>query len=306
MKKILVTGSSGTIGTRLCEKLLEAGYDVVGADWKPNKWNAAVQDRTIDIDLRDQEKVFSLLPKDVEMVIHLAANARVWDLVVDPDRARDNIVDTFNMLEYARRNGIRRFAFASSREVYGNLDQPIHKEEDALIQSCESPYTASKIAGEALLWSYQRCYGMDGVIFRFSNVYGMYDESNRFVPLCIQRAIKGEPLQIFGKDKMLDFTYIDDCVDAVIKTVEKFDALKMDVYNVACGQGVTLVKVAEMIKEMTHSKSEITLGDNRTGEVVQYVADIGKAKAKICYEPAVPVEEGIRRSIEWYRRLWNI
>ena len=88
--KILVTGSSGTIGTRLCEKLLEQGHDVVGADWEPFKWIQAIEDLRIDVDLRDED-AFDRLPTDVDMIVHLAANARVYELVENPDRARDNI-----------------------------------------------------------------------------------------------------------------------------------------------------------------------------------------------------------------------
>lgn len=306
IKKILVTGSSGTIGTRLCETLLAKGYEVHGVDWKPNKWNEAVQKVTTIVDLRDKKAAMEKLPLEADLVIHLAANARVWDLVVDPDRALDNIATAFNALEYARKNGVRRFMFASSREVYGNLDQPVHAEGDARIDACESPYTASKIAGEALCWAYQRCYGIDAIIFRFSNVYGMYDESNRFVPLVIRKAANNEPMTIFGETKMLDFTYIDDTVNGIIKAIEGFDKLKSDVYNIACGEGAKLVEVAKMIMEELGSKSEMVIGQNRTGEVVQYVADNTKAKEKMCYEPTVPVREGIRRSIEWYKKHWNI
>ena len=306
IKKILVTGSSGTIGTRLCETLMAKGYEVVGCDWMPNKFNKAVAKITLDVDLRDKAKTMANLPKDVDMVIHLAANARVFDLVVEPDRARDNMETTFNILEYVRLNGIKRIAFASSREVYGNMENPVHAEGDERIHGCESPYTASKIAGEALMWAYQRCYGIDIVIYRFSNVYGMYDESNRFIPIMIGKAAKGETMTIFGKDKMLDFTYIDDTISGITLTIEKFDSLKEDVYNIACGEGARLLDVAQMIKEEMGSQSEIALGENRTGEIVQYIADITKAKDKVCYEPHTKIREGVRRSVEWYRKFWNL
>ena len=95
IKKILITGSSGTIGTRLCEQLLEEGYNVVGADYQPNSWNKQVQNITIDIDLRNKEQ-FNKLPRDIDLIIHLAANARVYNLVVQPSLARDNLETLFN------------------------------------------------------------------------------------------------------------------------------------------------------------------------------------------------------------------
>ena len=116
--------------------------------------------------------------------------------------------------------------FSSSREVYGNSDKVIHNEDEAYVKNCESPYTASKVGGEALVHSYQQCYDIDFVIFRFSNVYGMYDGSDRVIPLFIERAKQGNDLLVFGKEKLLDFTYIDDCVGGVILGIKNFGKIK--------------------------------------------------------------------------------
>lgn len=300
--KILVTGSSGTIGTRLCERLIHEQYDILGLDWEPNKWNNDVQAITTKIDLRDWNQMKAKIGKlEADIIIHLAANARVYELVEDPTRARDNILSTFNMLEWARTNKIQKFIFASSRETYGNAPKDILKENDANFQTCESPYTASKIAGEALLEAYKRCYAMDAIILRFSNVYGMYDDSVRVVPLFIREARKGAPLTVFGKEKYLDFTYIDDTVDAILLAIQKFDQAKNETYNIATGHGTSLLHLAERILELTKSSSQIHMGDVRRGEIVKFVADISKAKRKLGYEPRVSFEEGIKRAVEWYR-----
>jgi len=297
--KILVTGSSGTIGTRLCERLLADGHDVVGADWVANKWQPSVQAVTIDADLRDPEAV-KKLPTDVEAVIHLAANARVHDLVIDPDRALDNVKDTYNMLEFARRNGIKKFFFASSRETYGNIPaQDSYTEDMARMENCASPYTASKIAGEAFVESYTRCYGVDHVIIRFSNVYGMYDESDRVVPLFFRKCKKNEPLTIFG-EKCLDFTYIDDAIDGIVKALMHFETAKNATYNLAYGEGSTITALAELMKELLGSTSEVTLGKMRTGEIGRYIANVGKAKKAFGYDPKTPFVEGVKKSVEWY------
>lgn len=297
--KILVTGSSGTIGTRLCEILLERGFEVVGADWEPNKWNKTIDDITVKVDLRD-EGVFEQLPTDVHIVVHLAANARVYELVEHPDRARDNVLTLWNTLEWCRKNNISKFIFASSRETYGNINKEILTEKDAHFMHCESPYTASKIAGEAFVESYKRCYQMDTINFRFSNVYGMYDDSVRVVPLFIRLAKQNEPMTVFGKEKCLDFTYIDDTVEGIILAIEQFDQAKNDTYNLAYGEGTTILHLAERVKELMNSESEIVTGEPRTGEVIKYVADISKAKAKLGYEPKTPFDEGIEKSVEWY------
>lgn len=300
--KILVTGSSGTIGTRLCERLLADGHTVVGADWEPCQWNAAVEALRINIDLRQKEE-FSKLPTDVELIIHLAANARVYELVEHPERAMDNVTDTFNVLEFARVNGIKRMMFASSRETYGNIALPAgekYSEDKAHFMTCESPYAASKIAGEALCESYKRCYGIDTIIWRFSNVYGMYDNSVRVVPLYFRQAKAGEPMNVFGKDKLLDFTYIDDCVSGIILGIEKWDTAKNDTYNLAYGQGTTILHLAERMKELLNSDSTINIGVARTGEVTHYIADISKAKRVLGYDPQTPFDRGIEKSVEWY------
>ncbi len=304
--KILVTGSSGTIGTRLCEQLLAAGHDVIGADWEPCKWNPAVEKIRVDIDLRDaaqlEAKSYQL---QADMIIHLAANARVYELVEHPDRARDNMMDTFNVLEFARVNGIGKIMFASSRETYGNIHLPDGQKYDegkAHFMTCESPYTASKIAGEALFEAYKRCYKIETVIIRFSNVYGMYDDSVRVVPLFFRQTKAGETLTVFGGEKCLDFTYIDDAVAGVIGVIDHWDKAKNDTYNLAYGEGTTILHLAERMKELLGSTSKIEVKDSRTGEVTHYIADITKAQKTFGYKPKTSFEEGIRKSVDWYSK----
>lgn len=301
--KILVTGSSGTIGTRLCETLLNMGHTVVGADWEPCLWQKRVEELRIDIDLRDATQ-YEKLPTDVHMIIHLAANARVYELVENPDRALDNCIDTFNVLEFARKNNIKRMMFASSRETYGNIHLPDGQKYDeakADFSRCESPYTASKIAGEAFIEAYKRCYELETVIVRFSNVYGMYDNSIRVVPLFFRDAKANKPLKVFGKDKCLDFTYIDDAVQGVTKIVTNWDKSKNDTYNLAYGEGTTILHLAEEMKRLLSSSSEIEIGVPRTGEVTHYIADISKAQKTFGYAPKTSFAEGIQKSVEWYK-----
>lgn len=301
--KILVTGSSGTIGTRLCEKLLEAGHTVVGADWEPCQWKPEGEALRINVDLRHADEL-KALPADVDLIIHLAANARVYELVEHPERAMDNFQDTFNILEFARKNGIKRMMFASSRETYGNIHLPDgqkYSEDKAHFMTCESPYTASKIGGEALFEAYKRCYKIETIIWRFSNVYGMYDNSVRVVPLYFRQAKNNEPMKVFGKDKCLDFTYIDDCVGGIILGIEKWETAKNDTYNLAYGEGTTILHLAERMKELLGSSSEIELGDARTGEVTHYIADISKAQMKLGYSPQTPFDRGIEKAVEWYK-----
>lgn len=296
--KILVTGSSGTIGTHLCDTLLKRGDDVVGMDMVPNKWLPSVQAITVIGDMRNKGD-FAKLPTDVDIVIHLGANARVYELVEDPDRALDNFITLFNTLEFCRKNGIKKFLFASSREGYGNVHAEMYTEDMVRVENCESPYTASKVGGEALVHAYEKCYGVDCIIFRFSNVYGMYDDSERVVPLFFRKARKGEKLTVFG-NKCLDFTYIDDAIHGLIQAIDRFDAAKGDTFNIAYGEGNTIIRLAEMMNEHFKSDGGVDMSSIRTGEISRYVADISKAKKKLDYSPKTPFDEGLKKSIEWY------
>jgi UDP-glucose 4-epimerase len=300
--KVLVTGSSGTIGTRLCELLISKGIGVVGVDRKPNKWSPAVQQSTIVGDLLISE-TFTMIPRDIDFIVHLAANARVYDSVVDPTLAIENINLTYNVLEFCRKIGVKRFIFASSREVYGDQGTEAISEDKATLCGSESPYTASKVSGEALVHAYATCYDIKQVIVRFSNVYGRYDDSNRLVPLFVRKTLAGEELTVFGADKTYDFTYIDDAASAVVSMIESFEKVGGETFNVATGTGVSLLTVANKIQDILGMQKPITVKPNRTGELMHYVADISKARNLLGYKPTIGIDEGLRRAIDWQKEV---
>ena len=298
---ILLTGSSGTVGTRLFEKLLELNYDVIGADKKKNKWNKSLNNKTATVDLLKKEDM-KKLPKDIDLIIHFAANARVYELVKNPDMALENIITMYNVLEFARKNKIRKFIFSSSRETYGNINETSTAEDKVRLENCESPYSASKITAEALIHSYNKVYDMDFVIMRFSNVYGMYDDSDRVIPLWIRQTLKNEDLTVFGKDKILDFTYIDDTIAGVIKIIEKFDNIKGQTLNISSGEGTKLLDVADKIRNLLKAKNNLIMKENRPGEVWKFRADISKAKNLLDYAPKTTIDEGLNKTVNWYTK----
>ncbi|MFA5091849.1 MAG: NAD-dependent epimerase/dehydratase family protein [Candidatus Paceibacterota bacterium] len=298
--EILITGSSGTIGTRLFETLLAQGHEVTGVDRRPNKWKPELDRKTRRIDLLDRDALMGLEGR-YDAIIHLAANALVYKLVVSPAMAMENVNTCFNVLEYARAKDVGRVFFASSREVYGNImARKRVSEKDMRVDNCESPYSASKMAGEAYMHAYSNCYGIRHVIARFSNVYGMYDDSDRVVPLWIRQMRKGEEITVFGREKTLDFTYIDDCVDGITRIVGRFDSVAGETFNIASGNDVRLTDVAEMLKGIIKSKSEIKMGDIRPGEVWKYKADNSKAKKLLGFTPKTSIEDGLKKTVEWY------
>jgi UDP-glucose 4-epimerase len=216
---------------------------------------------------------------------------------------------TFNVLEFCRQNNLP-ILFSSSREVYGDIHRYITEETYADFAYTESPYSASKISGEALIYSYAQCYGLRYLVFRFSNVYGRYDNDiermERVIPLFIRKIGRGEPIIIYGKNKVLDFTYIDDCIRGVyigIQLIAEGHSVNQTI-NLAYGQGNSLVSMAEYIGEAVGQKPDITIKPARVGEVTHYVANIGKARAVLDYNPQTSLREGIFKSVAWSRE-WD-
>jgi UDP-glucuronate 4-epimerase len=199
--------------------------------------------------------------------------------------------------------------FSSTREVYGDVHRfEEYGEATADFAYTESPYSASKIASEALIYSYARCYGLQYLVFRFSNVYGRYDNDLsrmvRVIPLFTHRLLQGEPITIYGgSDKTLDFTYIDDCVDGLAGGVEELAAGKVvnETINLAYGEGNTLVRAAELIAGELGIEPQISFTPSLLGEVTHYIADIRKAHDLLGWEPRVPLDEGIPRAVAWFR-----
>jgi UDP-glucose 4-epimerase len=302
--RVLITGSSGQIGTNLALRLLQDGHDVFGVDKRPNTWITDEFPYLLQ-DLTQQHAELDFPPCDA--IVHLAAHAKVHELVVHPHRALENTIMTFNVLEYARQRNIP-IVFASSREVYGDVHRfDEYVETSADFAFTESTYSASKIAGEAFVYSYARCYGLPYLVFRFSNVYGRFDNDLhrmvRVIPLFIHRLRRGEPITVYGgHEKTLDFTYVDDCVAGIAAGVEALVAgrVQNETINLAYGSGNTLVRVAELIAERLEVEPRLTLAPALLGEVTHYVADLSKARSLLGYEPRVPLEGGISLAVDWF------
>ncbi len=319
--RVLITGSSGQIGTNLALRLLDEGHSVFGVDKRLNTWTDRfryiLQDLTTPYPPHERG-IGGVEYPPVDVVVHLAAHAKVHELVRLPHRAMENISMTYNVLEYCRLARLP-IIFSSSREVYGDIHRYIEDEKDrpatmgestAHFAYTESPYSASKIASEAFIYSYARCYGLKYIVFRFSNVYGRYDSDlermERVIPLFILRIANDEPITIYGESKVLDFTYVDDCVSGIAAGVEALykGNVENQTINLAYGRGNTLVKMAHLVGEALGKEPRITLAPSLLGEVTHYVADISKARELLGYNPQVPLEEGIPRAVAWNRQ-WN-
>ncbi|WP_026370272.1 NAD-dependent epimerase/dehydratase family protein [Kallotenue papyrolyticum] len=313
MWRVLITGSSGQIGTNLALRLQADGHTVFGVDKRVNPWTDrfAYLLQDLSAPYRDFAGGIGSVPyPPCDVVVHLAANAKVHELVEAPHRAMENLQITFNVLEYCRHNNIP-LIFSSSREVYGDIHRYITDETHADFSFTESPYSASKIGGEALIYAYARCYGLRYIVFRFSNVYGRYDcdleRMERVIPLFIRRMAQGLPVTVYGREKVLDFTYVDDCVDGIVRGIERLLAGEVvnQTINLAYGQGNTLVRMAELVASALGVAPTIIVEPaKRTGEVTHYVADLRKAKALLDYQPQTPLEQGIPKAVAWWR-AWH-
>jgi UDP-glucose 4-epimerase len=309
--RVLVTGSSGQIGTNLALRLIADGHQVYGIDKRRNPWTDSFD--TLHQDLAIHYPPFrggigGVEYEQVDLVVHLAAHAKVHQLVRQPHRALENAIMTFNVLEYARQLELP-VVFSSTREVYGDVHRfDEYGEAAADFAYTESPYSASKIASEALIYSYARCYGLRYLVFRFSNVYGRYDNDlhrmERVVPLFIHQMSRGEPITVYGgAEKVLDFTYIDDCIDGIARGIERLarGAVTNETINLAYGEGNTLIRAAELIASELGVEPQINYAGSLIGEVTHYVADIRKARRLLDWQPRTPLEQGIPKAVAWFR-----
>jgi nucleoside-diphosphate-sugar epimerase len=310
--RILVTGSSGQIGTNLALKLIAEGHTVHGVDKRLNTWWGDEQFSTMPQNLAGlyaphRGGINEIDYPEVDLVIHLAAHAKVHQLVRQPQRALENVMMTFNILEYCRALELP-LVFSSTREVYGDVHRfDEYGEAAADFAFTESPYSASKISSEAFIYSYAKCYGLKYLVFRFSNVYGRYDSDlqrmERVLPLFMHQLSRGEAITVYGGDeKVLDFTYIDDCIDGILRGVEGLGSgtVTNETINLAFGQGNTLVRAAELIARALGVTPEIAYKPSLRGEVTHYVADVRKARALLDWQPQTPLDAGIPRAVEWF------
>jgi UDP-glucuronate 4-epimerase len=304
--RILITGSSGQIGTNLGLTLLAAGHEVLGIDKRPNTWTSDIDTEKVDLVAVGRGEQTWSPPWQPDCIVHLAAWAKVHQLVREPEKALENVEMAFAALEIARTTR-SPIVFGSSREVYGDIHQHITDEAMADFVVAESPYSASKIAGEAFFYSYAKCYGIRHLVFRFSNVYGRYDNDldrmERVIPLFVREIDAGRPIVAYGRHKMFDFTYVDDCVRGVSAGIGALVAgtVENQTVNLAYGQGQTLFDLINLIEGAVGKEASVRFENPLAGEVTRYVADISKARDLLEYAPEVPLTLGIRKYVAWCR-----
>jgi UDP-glucose 4-epimerase len=274
--RILVTGGAGFIGGNLVNRLASIGAgDVLVLDnlhrgFSRDSLAGGVEFRRADI--RDPDALAHAL-KGREIVFHLAAQSNVMGAVADAGYSfSTNVVGTYHVLQSAAAAGVKRLVFPSSREVYGD-PRSIPVPETAPLWA-KNAYGASKIAGEVYcrLAAQQ---GLETVVLRLANVYGPGDRE-RVIPLFASAASAGLPITVFGRQKILDFVWIDVVVDALIKTA--LGSYIRGPVNIGSGKGTKILDLAHRMVDLKQSVSKIELVEEREQEVGRFVADITRAK----------------------------
>lgn len=308
-KKVLVTGGAGFIGSNLVKQLIkEDNYVTVLDNFMSGHRSNLDQFPTVRIiegDIRDKTAV-ELAMKGVQVVFHLAAsvgNKRSIDQPIQD--AEINVLGTLQVLEAARKEGVRKIVTSSSAGIFGEL-KTIPIKEDHPIEP-DSPYGCTKLCEEKLCLAYAKLYDIEAVCLRYFNVYGpnqRFDAYGNAIPIFVFRMLRNESLLIYGDgEQTRDFVHVDDVVQANIKAA---DAIGVNgAFNIASGKRVTINRLVEMITKDNYKSIKIEHGSIRPGDVLHSLADISLANQRINYTPLVDLESGIKGYVKWARKIFD-
>jgi nucleoside-diphosphate-sugar epimerase len=307
MSHYLVTGGAGFIGSHLTEELIRRGHRVRVVDslvtGRRSNLDHISGVEFLEGDLADLE-VARAAVEGCDYVLHQAAIPSVSRSVKDPIASnRANVDATLNTLVAARDGGVRRLVFAGSSSAYG--DTPVLPKHEGMPSHPLSPYALQKVIGEQYLQMFTRLYGFETVSIRYFNVFGpRQDPSSPYSGVISVFAIallENRPPKIFGDgEQTRDFTYVTNVVDGVLRACEAPKA-SGEVINVATGGRISLNQLFRAMRALVGASADPIYLESRQGDVRDSQADISKAKAILGYEPIVPFEEGLTRTIEWYR-----
>jgi len=310
----VVTGGAGFIGSHVVERLLADHpaarvrvFDDFSTGSMANLPFAAAAGERLEIvrgDVRDLAAVERAV-RDASVIFHQAAMRSVPRSVADPLGANDhNVNGTLHVLEAARRGRVKRVVYASSSSIYGDNPALPKSEEQSLTPI--SPYAVSKAANEMYAAVWTRLYGVETVGLRYFNVFGpRQDPASEYaavIPRFILWSLRGEPLEVHGDGhQSRDFTYIDNVVDANILAA-RAPAAVGEAFNVGCGERVSLLDIIARLEKMLGRALQRRHTPSRAGDVPHTLADIGKAKRLMDYTPLVSFDEGLRRTVDFFKR----
>jgi len=310
MAKYLVTGAAGFIGSSLVHALLDLGAEVRGIDNFATGRRENLAEMLSRIDFREADLLDLDAMRDacagVDYVLHEAAIPSVPKSVVDPlGSNRANVDGTVNILVAARDAKVKRVVYAASSSAYG--DTPTLPKYEAMTPNPISPYAVAKLASELYMISFFRCYGLETVCLRYFNIFGpRQDPSSAYSGVLAKfsmQMLRGEQPTIFGDgETSRDFTYIDNAVSANLLACSAPAAeCAGRVFNCATGRRITLNETFEALKPLTGYKGTVKYGLERGGDIKHSLADISQAQKHLGYKVLVNFEDGLRRTVEWYK-----
>ena len=284
-KRILVTGSSGFIGKNLVEELKRHNVEVV----------TLTDPEGHRIDVRDWRKIKEI--RDIDIVYHLAAKTYVPFSFEHPKEVYEvNVLGTLNILELCRLRDAEKIVFVSSY-VYGQ-PQYLPIDEKHPVQPT-NPYMRSKVLGEELCRAYNNDFGLKCIILRPFNVYGVGQSCDFLIPTIISQLQEGK-VKLKGPEPKRDYIYVSDLLNALIKA-EKFNG-DFEIFNIGQEKSYSVKEIVEKIVQLYGKKVKINYNnERRKNEIMDVVADIGKAKAKLGWEPRVNFEEGLRKCVDLFK-----
>jgi len=311
--RILVTGGAGFIGSHLVDRLLARGDSVVVVDNLNDYYDPAVKERNISgalasdamtfvrgdiLDATLMDRLFTEHRFDV--IVHLAARAGVRPSLEQPLLYEEvNCRGTLNLLECARRHDVKRFVFASSSSVYGNVKE-IPFREDARIDRPVSPYAATKAAGELYCHNYHHLYGISVTALRFFTVYGPRGRPDMAIYKFTNLVERGEQIPFYGDGTTArDYTFYTDIIDGVEAAIDR--DLGFEIINLGESRTTTLSDLVKIIEDALGKKAQIDRLPLQPGDVMLTCADVSKARRLLDYSPSTTVAEGVARFVEWYR-----
>jgi len=309
----LVTGGAGFIGSHACERLLRDGHSVWAFDDLNDFYDPQFKRRNLR-EIQALAKPFEFVHGDItdrpaldeifssvkfDQVIHLAARAGVRPSLAEPALyQRVNVEGTVNVLEAARKSGVKKILIASSSSVYGTNSKVPFAETDPIV-SAISPYAASKLACEALGHVWHHLYKMDVTMLRFFTVYGPRQRPDLAIYKFAKLIMAGKPIPVFGDGSAArDYTFVSDTIDGVIAATKK--EFGYEIFNLGESQTISLSRMIELLEAALGKKAIIDQQPLQPGDVPITFADISKARAKLGYDPQVKVEAGIKRFAEWF------
>lgn len=310
MARYLVTGAAGFIGSSLVRALIARGEKVRGIDnfatgKKENIEPIRKQFEFVEGDIRKLEQIRAAC-EGVEVIFHQAAIPSVPKSVADPVTSHEaNINGTLNVLLAAREAKVRRVVYAASSSVYG--ETPTLPKVETMSPSPISPYAVQKLCGEHYLTSFYRVYGLETVSLRYFNVFGPYQDPGSMysgvLAIFCTKMLKGEVPTIHGDgEQSRDFTYIDNTVSGnLLAASAPASEVAGKVFNLATGRRITLNETVAILRKITGYKGEVKHGPERGGDIKHSLADITQAQMHMGYKPTVSFEEGLEKTVAWYK-----